>query len=124
MFGGVPASLYLDLAKKQGIYTQLTLIETVPEYEIDEEYLVNVYSGLKCKIDEHGGSFSHGTHIDHPAFTTLRNYLDNKGYIEVQHGWRNGDTVLKEFVLNDKRFYVGDSFPCASAMKNHLKYKE
>ncbi len=124
MWGGVPASLYINEAKKQGIYTQLTLLETVPEYEIDEEHLVRLFAGIKCKVSEYGNPSGHVSHVDHPAFTTLRNHLGRDGYVEIEHQYINGDVVLKEFILNGKRFHKGDSFPCASAMKAHLKYKE
>lgn len=56
---------------------------------------------------------------DHPEFAKLREQLGEEGYIKIQHGWWNGDEVLKPFILNDMPFNVGDQFWCASAMKFH-----
>lgn len=57
---------------------------------------------------------------DHPEFTKLREMLGHKGYIQIQEGWWNGDTVLKPFSLNGKRFTKGQTFPSAAAMQNVL----
>lgn len=59
---------------------------------------------------------------DHPEFTYLREHLEQQGFIAVQRGWWNGDCVLKSFRLNDVKFHKGEKFPCASAMKGHLKF--
>ena len=61
---------------------------------------------------------------DHPEFACLREQLEQQGYIAVQRGWWNGDCVLKSFHLNGKRFKKGEQFPCAAAMKGHLKFKK
>ena len=58
---------------------------------------------------------------DHPEFDSLRNNLEQQGYIAVQRGWWNGDCVLKPFRLNGKTFKKGSQFPCAAAMGVHLK---
>lgn len=59
---------------------------------------------------------------DHPEFAKLRNKLEDAGFIETERLWHNGDRVLKEFVLNDYPFAVGDKFCSAAAMGFKLKY--
>jgi len=59
---------------------------------------------------------------DHPEFTYLREQLEQQGFIKVERGWWNGDRVLKTFQLNDVEFKKHSQFPCASAMKHHLKF--
>lgn len=59
----------------------------------------------------------------HPKFTELREFLEKEGYIKIERSWSNGDRVLKPFKLNDKTFKKEEQFPCAVAMKHHLKYK-
>lgn len=58
---------------------------------------------------------------DHPEFARLREQLEELGYISVQRAWWNGDRVLKLFVLNGVTFEPGEQFPCAAAMRHHLK---
>lgn len=64
---------------------------------------------------------------DHPEFKKLRNELEEKGFIETERKWWNGDRVLKTFKLNGVRFKRDEKFPCGAAMKFHLesrrKYK-
>jgi hypothetical protein len=59
---------------------------------------------------------------DHDEFTKLREELCRLGYIEIERGWWNGDRVLKPFIFNSKKFKKNEKFPCAGAMKGHLKY--
>jgi hypothetical protein len=54
--------------------------------------------------------------IDHPEFTKMRNRLEKQGYIQIEHGWINGDRVVKPFSLNGFKFKKHEQFPCASAM--------
>jgi hypothetical protein len=61
---------------------------------------------------------------DHPEFAQLREQLERNGYIQVQRSWWNGDRVLKAFQLNDVKFKKHDQFPCAAAMKHHLKFQK
>lgn len=60
--------------------------------------------------------------IDHPEFTKLREQLSKDGYIIIQRGWWNGDIVSVPFMLNGKRFKKNETFPCAGAMRGHMKY--
>jgi hypothetical protein len=60
---------------------------------------------------------------DHPEFTCLREQLEQQGYIQVQRRWWNGDRVLKPFKLNGVKFKKDEQFPCAAAMKGHLKFQ-
>jgi hypothetical protein len=59
--------------------------------------------------------------IDHPEFTKLRESLEKSGYIYIQRGWWNGDTVLKPFTLNGFKFKKDGRFPCASALGVSMK---
>lgn len=58
---------------------------------------------------------------DSEEFKALRNQLEAEGYIRCEHGWWNGDRVLKLFFLNGVRFDVHDKFPSGAAMKIHLQ---
>lgn len=120
MFGAIDIDLILDLARKEGMYEQLPLFETPPEFEIEEKHLTGVFSGWSCPVNERGNRSGVVSTIDHPAFTSLRNVLDGKGYIECQRAWINGDRVLKEFYVNGHLFVEGDQFSCAAAMKYTL----
>jgi len=62
--------------------------------------------------------------IDHPEFTKMRNRLEKQGYIQIEHGWVNGDRALKPFSLNGFKFKKHDKFPCASAMDIWLNIYE
>ena len=68
--------------------------------------------------------FAHSIIIDHPEFTKMRNRLEKQGYIQIEHGWINGDRALKPFSLNGFKFKKHDKFPCASAMDIWLSVKE
>ena len=68
--------------------------------------------------------YAHSSLIDHPEFTKMRNRLEKQGYIQIEHGWINGDRVLKPFSLNGFKFKKHDKFPCASAMDIWLSVKE
>lgn len=61
--------------------------------------------------------------IDHPMFTKLREQLAADGFIEIDNGSWNRDTVLSPFKLNGVLFKTGDRFPCASAIKYDLSHK-
>ena len=61
--------------------------------------------------------------IDHPEFTRLREQLGELGYIHIQRGWWNGDTVTKPFTLNGVKFKVGQQFSCAGAMDVHFRVR-
>ena len=68
--------------------------------------------------------YAHSSLIDHPEFTNMRNRLEKQGYIQIEHGWVNGDRVVKPFSLNGFKFKKHDKFPCASAMDIWLSVKE
>ena len=68
--------------------------------------------------------YAHSIIIDHPEFTKMRNRLEKQGYIQIEHGWVNGDRALKPFSLNGFKFKKHDKFPCASAMDIWLSVKE
>lgn len=54
---------------------------------------------------------------DHPEFSKLREQLGEKGYIEIQRNWSNGDYVTKPFSLNGVKFKVNSRFLSACAIK-------
>jgi hypothetical protein len=66
------------------------------------------------------GGCSATSSADHPEFAKLREQLGADGYIKIQRSWWNGDTVLKAFTLNGRRFRVGVQFSSGSAMGTHL----
>jgi hypothetical protein len=66
------------------------------------------------------GNCSSTSSADHPEFTKLREQLGADGYISIQRGQWNGDSVLKPFTLNGRKFKVGAQFSCGSAMGTHL----
>ena len=71
-----------------------------------------------------GDGFHTSTHtIDHPKFTELREQLAKDGFIKIESRWWNGDEVTKPFILNNKKFKVGDTFPCAAAINYILREK-
>jgi hypothetical protein len=66
---------------------------------------------------------AYGT-VDHPEFTKMRNNLEKQGYIQIEHGWWNGDRVTQPFSLNGIKFKVKDTFPCAAALEIRFSIKE
>jgi hypothetical protein len=66
------------------------------------------------------GKVSMGSSEDHPEFTKLREQLGELGYIRIERGWWNGDSVLKTFRLNGRKFKEGSQFSCGAAMGTHL----
>jgi len=101
-------------------------------FYIDEQYLTSIYvrtdhpiqkrkneskaSFLVRKLKESGPpAYSIGT-ADHPEFAKLREELGAQGYIHIQRGWWNGDSVLKPFWLNGRYFKLHEQFSCGAAM--------
>ena len=66
------------------------------------------------------GNCSSTRSADHPEFAKLREQLGADGYISIQRSWWNGDSVLKPFTLNRRKFKVGAQFSSGSAMGTHL----
>ena len=77
----------------------------------DEELVLILQGKGKCSTT---------SSIDHPEFTKLREQLGADGYISIQRSWWNGDSVLKPFTLNRRKFKVGAQFSSGSAMGTHL----
>ncbi len=113
----IPAEVLEARAEELRPFEQISLIETPPEYTIDEEFLTSVVVAYKY-VNEHGSQM--GTHrsVDHPAFAALREHLGARGYIKIERGWCNGDSVLKRFTLNTFEFEPGEQFSSAGAMGN------
>jgi hypothetical protein len=57
---------------------------------------------------------------DHDEFTSLRNQLEQLGYIKTERNWWNGDQVLKSFKLNGWVIRKNDNFPCAAALGSSI----
>ena len=87
--------------------------------EVPEEARA-LFSTFNHKLE----GYAHSSLIDHPEFTKMRNRLEKQGYIQIEHGWINGDKALKPFSLNGFKFKKHDKFPCASAMDIWLSVKE
>ena len=108
----------MDFQIDEAYLTDIVVRTEYPRYnnrtEVTAEELISV-------IKNPAPAVGIGT-MDHPEFTCLREQLEQQGYIAVQRGWWNGDCVLKPFRLNGVRFKKGDQFPCATAMKGHLKF--
>jgi hypothetical protein len=89
-------------------------------FEIDEQYITWVkHTGTMDLMFTETGETKEVTFssmIDHPEFTKLREQLGAEGYIRIERGWWNGDSVLKPFTLNGWKFKEGNQFPCASAL--------
>ena len=83
--------------------------------ELTPEELVNAMS-----VDWSKQSYSTSM-VDHPVFEELREKLSAEGYIKIQRGWSNGDTVLKPFELNGYRLKKNETFPCAPALGGSIK---
>ena len=113
----IPAEILEAMAKEMRPFEQIPLIETTPEYTIDEEFLTSIVVAYKY-VNESGSQMGTHSSVDHPAFAALREHLGAKGYIEIQRGWSNGDTVLKRFTLNTFEFEPGEQFSSAGAMGN------
>jgi hypothetical protein len=77
----------------------------------DEELVLIIQGKGKCSVT---------SSEDHPEFARLREQLGAEGYISIERGWWNGDSVLKPFRLNGRKFKVGAQFSCGAAMGNHL----
>lgn len=92
------------------------------KFNIDEQYLTDVrYEEYRSfTVVETGERLENVRMVgnkDHPEFEKLRTFLAENGFIHRVTTYWNGDTVLKPFELNGFKFYRGDGFPCAIAMR-------
>ena len=108
------------------------------EFYIDEAYLCSVTTYKEwsiytqdgreptpeelIKVMKGEGKCSIMGHEDHPEFTKLREELGRLGYIDIERGWINGDTVRKSFKLNGYIARKGLKFTCATAMGCHFSF--
>jgi len=122
MFGAVPLELLIDVMRKDGYMYQMPLpLDTPAEFTLPEHYFESIPMGFTSMNTDSNVPSSDMSTIDHPAFTRLRDRLENEGYIKTERNGSNGDRVLKRFKLNDHWFEEGEQFPCASAMRGVLK---
>ena len=120
----IPISFLMSLLKQQGYMYQQSLPLTPPEYTLPIEYFTDIPTGYSWIEEYTGAPCSNVQYVDHPGFTTLRDNLENEGYIKTERNFWNGDIVLKAFRLNGIWFEEGDSFPSAMAMKLKIKHRE
>lgn len=123
MFGGISASLIMEIGRSEGIMIQEELdLETPPWVFVNPEYLTSCAKGISMYSPSgfRNGSY---THVDHPFFTETREWLGNNGYIEIERRCWNGDRVTKPFYFNNVLMEIGQQFGCASAM-GYGKYVE
>ena len=108
----------------------------VVDFTIDPEYLTSVTIHNEWNTYTHNGRVPTDEELiliiqgkgecsttsseDHPEFARLREQLGAEGYISIERGWWNGDTVEKPFTLNGRKFKVGAQFSSAGAMGIHL----
>lgn len=86
----------------------------IPDNELTDEQLV-----IMIKGEDRCASTSSD---DHPEFKKLRFMLGERGFINIQQRWWNGDTVLKPFTLNGAQFDINEQFPSGAAIKSHVRY--
>jgi hypothetical protein len=104
-------------------------------FTLDEEYICDVsvvtymkfQNGDEPNEEELLNVLKYGrnrsiSNKDHDEFTKLRDQLEAEGYIKTQRNCWNGDSVIKPFMFNGKKFKKGERFVCGAAMKSHLKY--
>lgn len=117
MFGAVPASLILEVARNQGAYYQLELdLECPPWVFVNPEYLTSCATGHSV-VAGNGKRYGVIATEDHPYFRDTRNWLAQHGYIHMETGYSNGDRVTKPFYFNNVYMDIGEQFSCAPAMK-------
>ena len=105
----------IDQVFLKGVYIsrEWGMYDHIPEAELTADQLVNIIKGKdRC---------STSSSEDHPEFTQLREQLGHDGYIRIERGWWNGDSVIKPFILNNYQFNQGDQFPCSIALQSRLK---
>lgn len=121
MFGAIGGELIMEVASMNGIYTQLSLELTPPEFTLPEHYFQDLHVGYQYIAEYTGHERKSYQTVYHPGFDRLRNHLEHKGYIDVQRSIHNADRVLKRFRLNGHWFEEGDKFYCPGAMRSTLK---
>ena len=121
MYGGISASMLMELASMNGKFYQLDLpLELPPEYTLPMEYFTDVQTGFEVLPPNCNTKYKTTQSEDHPGFARLRKILSGGNYIKMELGWSNGDRVLKRFCVNGKWFEPGDKFPCACALGDSL----
>jgi len=77
-----------------------------------------------CLVSYQIGDYGTTSNADHPAFAELRRVLGNRGYIQIESNWWNGDRVLKRFRFNGRQLEPYDTFYCASAWNARFKFEK
>lgn len=96
-----------------------------PCFMIKEEYITTCNEAFTwISPTGSGPSGTIAKAVDHPAFAALRKHLADRGLINIENGWRNGDRVIKAFHLNKVPFRPGEKFLSADAMSIYLKNRE
>jgi hypothetical protein len=114
--GGVVAlkDFYLDESLEWHITIHRKWNSYLSKETVTDEDLVEVIKG-------HGECSMTGSD-DGPEFKSLRNQLEELGYIECQRSWWNGDRVVKAFRLNGLLFKKNTQFSCGAALKFHMEF--
>ena len=116
MFGGVPASLLMEIGRSAGVMTQQELdLGTPPWVFVNPKYLTSVQRGYSIYTPS-GNRSGITSSDDHPFFSDTREWLGRHGYISIQRQWTNGDRVTKPFFFNNILMDVGEQFSCGAAM--------
>lgn len=102
----------------------LTSITVRTEHPIQKRKNESKASFLVRKLKEAGSPVYSIKSEDHPEFVKLREELGAQGYIQIQRGWWNGDSVMKPFYLNDRKFKPNEQFSCAPAMRYTLTHPD
>lgn len=111
----LPMSFQKVLLKYEGWMEQLKFEDFPPVIYMRLEHFSSVDIGYTWN------GFGSFCSEDHPSFKKLRNELSDRGYIQKQENWLNGDVVIKPFYLNRIYFDTGDSFYCSSALYHKMK---
>jgi len=121
-WGAVSASLIMDLARKEGVMTQIEMEFTdVPDMWVfvRPEFLTSVAYGGSYRVIRNGKAVKSGStgFKDHPFFAGVRDNLELEGYIKCERNYSNGDRVLRPFYFNNILLEEGDPFSSAVGMK-------
>lgn len=95
------------VVKEWGMY------DNIPSNKLTPDQLLKIIRGEdRCSMSGY---------VEHVEFTKLRDKLEELGYIKCERFWKNGDQILKSFELNEWKFYEGQMFPCAIALKTSIE---
>lgn len=116
-YGGISLGLINSIAVNNGEYYQLELDLKCPIWVfVNPKYLTSESKGWSCITDKGVHNGVHGS-VDHPYFNATREMLASAGWINMQTGWWNGDSVITPFYFNNILLEEGEQFTCGAASK-------